>query len=172
MWTRRWSSDVCSSDLSDPLLADNGVPRHFIGRLQTNKARDVVAFAELIHSVDREDIAAALERRAGMAGVVRDVLVQVNTSGEESKGGFAPTVEATAPIIERLRASETLRPVGLMTIGANTSDAAAVRSSLSNLRMLRDRLRERFDEAQVAHLSMGMSGELERSEERRGGHEA
>src|SRR5690625_2229047 len=54
---------------SDPLLADNGVPRHFIGRLQTNKARDVVAFAELIHSVDREDIAAALERRAGMAGV-------------------------------------------------------------------------------------------------------
>ena len=146
---------------SDPLLADNGVPRHFIGRLQTNKARDVVAFAELIHSVDREDIAAALERRAGMAGVVRDVLVQVNTSGEESKGGFAPTVEATAPIIERLRASETLRPVGLMTIGANTSDAAAVRSSLSNLRMLRDRLRERFDEAQVAHRSMGMSGDLE-----------
>src|SRR5690625_7672099 len=49
---------------SDPLLADNGVPRHFIGRLQTNKARDVVAFAELIHSVDREDIAAALERRS------------------------------------------------------------------------------------------------------------
>ena len=111
---------------------------------------------------DIEMLLATKSRRpAGMAGVVRDVLVQVNTSGEESKGGFAPTVEATAPIIERLRASETLRPVGLMTIGANTSDAAAVRSSLSNLRMLRDRLRERFDEAQVAHLSMGMSGDLE-----------
>src|SRR5690625_1205547 len=146
---------------SDTSRADYGVTRHFIRSLQTNEARDVVAFAELILSVDREDIAAALERRAGMAGVVRDVLVQVNTSAEESKGGFAPTVEATAPIIERLRASETLRPVGLMTIGANTSDAAAVRSSLSNLRMLRDRLRERFDEAQVAHLSMGMSGDLE-----------
>lgn len=146
---------------SDPLLTDNGVPRHFIGRLQTNKARDVVAFAELIHSVDRDDIADALERRAGMAGVARDVLVQVNTSGEESKGGFAPSLEATAPIIERLRASETLRPVGLMTIGANTSDAEAVRASLRSLRGLRDELRQQFDDPQIAHLSMGMSGDLE-----------
>ena len=146
---------------SDPLLADNGVPRHFIGRLQTNKARDVVAFAELIHSIDREAIADALERRAGMAGVVRDVLVQVNTSGEESKGGFAPTVEATAPILERLRASETLRPVGLMTIGANTSDEAAVRASLSRLRGLRDELRQRFADPQFTHLSMGMSWDLD-----------
>ena len=146
---------------ADPLLADNGVPRHFIGRLQTNKARDVVAFAELIHSVDRDDIADALERRAGMAEVARDVLVQVNTSGEESKGGFAPTLEATAPIVERLRASDTLRPVGLMTIGANTSDAEAVRASLSSLRTLRDQLRERFEAPEFAHLSMGMSGDLE-----------
>lgn len=146
---------------ADPLLAGNGVPRHFIGRLQTNKARDVVAFAELIHSVDRENIADALERRAEMAGVVREVLVQINTSGEESKGGFAPTVEATAPIVERLRASETLRPVGLMTIGANTSDRAGVRASLQGLRMLRDELRERFEAPEIAHLSMGMSGDLE-----------
>ena len=100
---------------ADPLLADNGVPRHFIGRLQTNKARDVVAFAETIHSVDRDGIADALERRAEKAGVQRDVLVQVNTSGEESKGGFAPTAEAIAPMVQRLLASPVLRPVGLMT---------------------------------------------------------
>ena len=129
---------------SDPLLADNGVPRHFIGRLQTNKARDVVAFAEMIHSVDREGIAEALERRAEMAGLRRDVLVQVNTSGEESKGGYAPTAEALVPIVERLRASEVLRPVGLMTIGANTTDETAVRDSLRSLRILRDEVRERL----------------------------
>lgn len=146
---------------ADPLLADNGVPRHFIGRLQTNKARDVVAFAETIHSVDREDIADALERRAGMAGLVRDVLVQVNTSGEESKGGFAPTLESIGPIIERLRAGETLRPVGLMTIGANTSDAATVRASLRTLRQLRDQARTELDAPQLEQLSMGMSGDLE-----------
>ena len=146
---------------SDPLLADNGVPRHFIGRLQTNKARDVVAFAEMIHSVDREGIAEALERRAEMAGLRRDVLVQVNTSGEESKGGYAPTAEALVPIVERLRASEVLRPVGLMTIGANTTDETAVRTSLRSLRILRDEVRERLGAEELVELSMGMSGDLE-----------
>ena len=145
----------------DPLLAENGVPRHFIGRLQTNKARDVIAFAELVHSVDRDDIADALERRAELAGLRRDVLVQVNTSGEESKGGYAPTLEALVPIMERLRASEHLRPVGLMTIGANTSDEPAVRASLRSLRELRDAVRTRFDAPELTELSMGMSGDLE-----------
>ncbi|MFC7374129.1 YggS family pyridoxal phosphate-dependent enzyme [Brachybacterium sp. GCM10030268] len=146
---------------ADPLLADNGVPRHFIGRLQTNKARDVVAFAELIHSVDRVEIADALERRAAMAGLARDVLIQVNTSGEESKGGFAPTTEALGPIIQRLRASETLRPVGLMTIGANTTDERAVWASLRGLRELRDDIRRQHDLPEFEQLSMGMSGDLE-----------
>ena len=145
----------------DPLLAGNGVPRHFIGRLQTNKARDVIAFAELVHSVDRDDIADALERRAELADLRRDVLVQVNTSGEESKGGYAPTLEALVPIVERLRGSEHLRPVGLMTIGANTSDETAVRASLRSLRELRDALRERLGIPELTELSMGMSGDLE-----------
>ena len=145
----------------DPLLAGNGVPRHFIGRLQTNKARDVIAFAELVHSVDRDDIADALERRAELADVRRDVLVQVNTSGEESKGGFAPTAEAIAPMVQRLLASPVLRPVGLMTIGANTSDAGAVRDSLQLLRRLRDAVREQTGAEHLAELSMGMSGDLE-----------
>lgn len=146
---------------ADPLLADNGVPRHFIGRLQTNKARDVVAFAEMIHSVDRAGIADALERRAATAGLRRDVLVQVNTSGEDSKGGFAPTLEAIAPMVERLRSGSALRPVGLMTIGANTNDADAVRASLHLLRELRDDVREQLGAVELTELSMGMSGDLE-----------
>src|SRR5690606_12802451 len=123
--------------------------------------RDVIAVAELVHSVDRPDIAEALERRAELADLRRDVLIQVNTSGEESKGGFAPTAEAVAPILERLRASERLRPVGLMTIGANTSDEAAVRASLGGLRELRDALRAQYGADELTELSMGMSGDLE-----------
>ncbi|MFQ6484442.1 YggS family pyridoxal phosphate-dependent enzyme [Brachybacterium epidermidis] len=145
----------------DPLLAGNGVPRHFIGRLQTNKARDVVAFGELIHSVDRDDIAEALERRAEMAGLHRDVLVQVNTSGEESKGGYDPTPDSVIPVVQRLRGSQVLRPVGLMTIGANTSDDAAVRASLRSLRELREEVRDRLGLDDFEQLSMGMSGDLE-----------
>src|SRR5699024_1163272 len=103
----------------------------------------------------------ALERRAETAGVQRDVLVQVNTSGEDSKGGFAPTAQAIAPMVERLRGSAALRPVGLMTIGANTSDADAVRASLRQLRELRDAVREQLGAEELTELSMGMSGDLE-----------
>lgn len=134
-----------------------GVPRHFIGRLQRNKARDVVDFARLIHSVDREEIATALARRAELAGVEREVLLQVNTSGEESKGGFAPTAEAVGAAIELVDSLPGLHPAGLMTIGANTSAEAAVRDSLSRLRGLREELAD----PRLVELSMGMSGDLE-----------
>lgn len=142
---------------ADPLLADNGVARHFIGRLQTNKARDVVAFASLVHSVDRDDIISALARRAEQTGAVQDVLVQVNTSGEESKGGYAPTAETVGAAVTAARATGWLRPRGLMTIGANTTQEETVRSSLRSLRLLRDELAA----PDLTELSMGMSGDLE-----------
>lgn len=142
---------------SDPALAGVDVPRHFIGRLQRNKARDVVEFAEMIHSVDRPEIAEALEHRAGRAGLTRDVLVQVNTSGEESKGGFDPHLGALGPITEQLLAYGHLRPVGLMTIGANSTDEQEIRASLRSLRELRDAI----DLPQIRELSMGMSADLE-----------
>jgi pyridoxal phosphate enzyme (YggS family) len=145
----------------DPALAaleaELEVPRHFIGRLQRNKARDVVAFASLVHSVDRLEIIEALARRAELAEVERDVLVQVNTSGEESKGGFAPTVDAVREALSAIRATGVLRPVGLMTIGAHTADETSVRASLGGLRVLRDEL----GDPQVRELSMGMSADLE-----------
>lgn len=142
----------------DPALAAHrDIPRHFIGRLQSNKARDVIGFAEMIHSVDRDHIADALEHRAELAGVTREVLIQVNTSGEESKGGYAPQAAAIEPILARLHDSAHLRPVGLMTIGANTTDEQAVRASLASLRLLRDELAD----PALRELSMGMSQDLE-----------
>ena len=84
-------------------------------------------------------------------------MVQVNTSGEETKGGYAPRAQVIAPVLERLAASERLRPVGLMTIGANTADEEGVRASLRSLRILRDEIAM----PGVTELSMGMSGDLE-----------
>lgn len=141
----------------DPALSALHVPCHFIGRLQTNKARDVVAFATVIHSVDRDGLIDALARRAELAGVVRDVLIQVNTSAEASKGGYRPEATIIAAALERASATPALRPVGLMTIGANTTDERSVRASLSTLRDLRDEIAM----PGVTELSMGMSGDLE-----------
>lgn len=133
------------------------VPRHFIGRLQSNKARDVVEFAEMIHSVDRDSIAEALERRCELAGVTREVLIQVNTSGEESKGGYAPDAAQIAEVVARLRERGLIVPRGLMTIGANTTDEDLIRASLARLRELRDELADE----NLSELSMGMSNDLE-----------
>ncbi len=142
---------------ADPALVALDVPHHFIGRLQTNKAKDVVAFATVIHSVDRDDLIDALARRAELADVERDVLIQVNTSGEASKGGYPPEAPAVRAALERVAATGRLRGVGLMTIGAHTSDEASVRASLGALRALRDEIAM----PGVTELSMGMSGDLE-----------
>lgn len=141
----------------DPALAALDVPRHFIGRLQTNKAKDAVAFASMIHSVDREALIEALERRAELADARLDVLLQVNTSGEDSKAGFAPEAAQLAPVLEHLAASERLTARGLMTIGAHSTDPTRVRASLRRLRELRDELQR----PELVELSMGMSDDLE-----------
>lgn len=143
-----------ASDSDEPT---SGMQRHFIGRIQTNKARDVVRFADLIHSVDREDLIPALERRANNGGITQRVLLQVNTSGEESKGGFEPDAALLRDQVARCRENGILIPEGLMTIGANTTDEAEVTRSLRLLRELRDQL---ADDA-MSTLSMGMSHDLE-----------
>lgn len=134
-----------------------GLERHFIGRIQTNKARDVVRFADLIHSVDREDLIPALERRAHNDGITQRVLIQVNTSGEDSKGGFDPDTSLISEQVARCREGGILIPEGLMTIGANTTDEAEVARSLRLLRELRDQLAD----SALSTLSMGMSHDLE-----------
>ncbi|MDQ3941276.1 MAG: YggS family pyridoxal phosphate-dependent enzyme, partial [Actinomycetota bacterium] len=63
---------------------------HFVGHLQTNKVRNVVGRAQLLHSVDRYGLAEAVARRAGSMGIEQDVLVEVNVGGETSKHGVEP----------------------------------------------------------------------------------
>ena len=142
-------------------LEDLGLTRHFIGRLQTNKARDVVRFADLIHSVDRPGLIDALERRADNDGVTQRILLQVNTSGEDTKAGFAPDAAVLKDAIDRCRDGGTLTVEGLMTIGSHTGDEDEVRRSLRDLRILREDLAD----GAVRELSMGMTHDLEQAVE-------
>jgi hypothetical protein len=87
---------------------------HLIGPLQTNKAKDAVRLFDVIESVDRERLAAALAKAEAAAGVKRRYCVQVNTGEEPQKAGIAPT-EAVA-FVERARAVHGLDVVGLMAI--------------------------------------------------------
>lgn len=139
-------------------LADLGVRWSLIGHLQTNKAKDVAAFAHEFQALDRHRAAAALDRRLQAANKELRVCVQVNTSGEESKYGLPP--EETLPFLKELSVYSSLKVQGLMTLAVFSADTERVRGCFAILRRLRDEARE---EGLVGcgELSMGMSGDFE-----------
>jgi len=135
-------------------LADLPVEWHLIGTLQRNKARNAVGRFALIHSVDRADLAAELDRRATGGGRQR-VLVQVNCSAESQKGGVSP--ESLPALLDELRGLDRLEVQGLMTMSALTDDQAEQRRAFRLLRELREAA-ERSGH-RLPELSMGMSGD-------------
>jgi pyridoxal phosphate enzyme (YggS family) len=128
---------------------------HLIGTLQRNKARQAVGRFGLIHSVDRLELAAELDRRAAAGAEVQRVLVQVNCSDEAQKGGVEPS--ELVPLLGAVSELRHLEVVGLMTMSALTEDRAEQRRAFSRLRELRDQGRRAG--YRLAELSMGMSGD-------------
>ncbi len=133
---------------------DCPVEWHLIGSLQRKKARQVVGRFELIHSVDRLELAQELHKRAA-PGTRQAVLVQVNCSDEEQKGGVLPAdLDA---LLEAMVELDRLDLRGLMTMAALTRDEGNQRRAFARLRQLRDESTAAgFD---LAELSMGMSGD-------------
>lgn len=141
-------------------LADLGIAWSVIGHLQTNKARDVAAFANEFQALDNLRQAAALDRRLQAAGRSLDVYVQVNTSAEPQKYGLPP--EDLAGFLRELPRFSSLRVRGLMTLAIFSSDTERVRECFRLLRELRDRVRSEDPELiGDGSLSMGMSGDYE-----------
>ncbi len=127
---------------------------HFIGHLQKNKVRHVIGKFDLIHSVDSRDLAQALNRRCGSAGLVQPVLLQINQAGETTKHGILPQeLPALAEEVERC-ASLDLR--GLMSIPPPAAAPENSRRWFNDLRVLRDRLTPELGR-ELPELSMGMS---------------
>ena len=137
-----------------------GLTWHFIGHLQSNKARAAVELFELIHSVDRLSLAQALEQAAARLGKVQDILLQINLAGEASKSGTAP--ENAPALLQEISKMPHLKVLGLMTMPPWFADPEEVRPYFRGLRELRDRLR-RFESAEghLPDLSMGMTGDFE-----------
>jgi pyridoxal phosphate enzyme (YggS family) len=140
----------------DKMLAtDPGVRWHYIGRLQTNKAKYVVGRYALVHAVDRVELAAELSKRAVSASVVQPVLIEVRLDPAETKGGVEPSdVPALAEAIGGLAG---LRLQGLMGMPPYASDPSLSRPYYSRLREMLGSLPP--EARQI--LSMGMSGDFE-----------
>jgi pyridoxal phosphate enzyme (YggS family) len=138
------------------LLGGLSVEWHLIGTLQRNKARNAVGRFTLIHSVDRLDLAAELDRRA-ITETPQAVLVQVNCSAEPQKGGVSP--ESLPSFLDEIRQFERLQVRGLMTMSALAGGRSEQRRAFNLLRELRDAgMRGGHS---LPELSMGMSGDYD-----------
>ncbi len=130
---------------------------HFIGTLQTNKVKDVVGRACLIHSVDSLKLLDTIDRKAAEIGAIQDVLLEVNVAGEENKHGFAPS-DLPDAMLEAARC-ENAQVRGLMTM-APLARPEDVRWVFRELRELRDSLRtSQVDGVELGELSMGMTND-------------
>jgi len=133
---------------------------HFIGHLQSNKAKYAVRLFDLIHSVDSLKLAHALDKEAKKVDKIHSILVQVNISGEDTKSGIA-AVEAPG-LISEISRLENLSVKGLMTMPPYFYQPEKVRPYFVALRDLRDRLKEQsIPNLSVDELSMGMTGDFE-----------
>ena len=135
----------------------SGVRFDMIGNLQTNKINHVIGRVGLIHSISSVHLAEEVSKRSVAHGIVSDVLLEVNVSGEESKSGFAPAEVTQA--LDGLLELPGIRVKGLMTM-APAHDADAARRTFGGLRELRDELSVRSGRS-LATLSAGMSDDFQ-----------
>lgn len=140
-----------------------GVDWHMVGHLQRNKADRAVEVFDELESLDSMRLARKLQRELEKAGREEmPVLVQVNASGEESKGGFDATRPDGAEILERMDevcAVPRLRVRGLMTMAPLTDDEGVLRTTFRRTRRLFDRCGRELDGFSAETLSMGMSND-------------
>lgn len=133
---------------------------HFIGRLQSNKAKFILDKIVLLHSLDRVSLAEKLQNLLAGKGRVLPVLLQVNLAGEETKSGFRR--EEVFSLLENISRFPNLCVQGLMTIAPYGASPAEVRSVFRGLRELAEEIKSiSFPGVEMVFLSMGMTSDFE-----------
>ena len=140
------------------------VKLHLIGRLQSNKAKKVPGLFSCVHSVDRESLLHELNKRVKESNAISegglDILIQLNTSGEEQKQGV-PSYTAACELIAAAQACPALRIRGFMTMAPYTDDTELIRRCFVAARSIAEQAGEQFPDLALDALSMGMSNDYE-----------
>lgn len=157
-------TDVGENRVQEFLSKEPGVTSpcrwHLIGHLQTNKVNKVIGKFSMIHSVDSLKLAEKLGSAGERNGVTTDILVEVNTSGEESKFGLE--TDNALELCKGIADLPALNLRGLMTVGPWVEDTALLSKAFGSLRLLGEKIKdEGINGISMEHLSMGMTDDFE-----------
>ena len=133
--------------------------RHFIGHLQTNKAKDIVGRVEMIESVHSEKLASVIGKLSTDRGIVTDILLEVNIGNEESKSGFLP--EELFDAVRRIAKISGIKVRGLMAIPPICEKKSEIMEFFARMnKLFIDIGDKKIDNVSMEYLSMGMSGDF------------
>jgi PLP dependent protein len=132
---------------------------HFIGHLQSNKAKYAVRLFDLIHSVDTLKLAHELNKQANKVNKIQDILIQINVSKEPSKSGS--DIQNAANLIKDIVLLENLSVKGLMAMPPFFNNPEKARPYFTAIRVLRDQIQKVFPGVVLNELSMGMTNDFE-----------
>ncbi len=142
----------------DKLIPD--AHRHFIGHLQTNKAKDIVGRVEMIESVHSVKLASLIGRLSAEKGITTDILLEVNIGREENKSGFLK--EELDEAIEKISGIEGIKLKGLMAIPPICEKNSEIIAYFEEMyKLFVDNRHKKIDNVSMEYLSMGMSSDFE-----------
>lgn len=132
---------------------------HFIGRIQSNKIKYIVKFADLIQSVDSVEIAELINKEAQKNNKIQNILLQFNISFENQKGGF--NLFDYKNIYEQILKMKNIKIKGLMGIASNSEEKNLIENEFEKLNKIFKDINLEFDKNKISILSMGMTSDYE-----------
>ena len=138
-------------------IKDN-IKWHFIGRIQSNKVKYIVKYADLIQSVDSIEIAECINKEALKNNKIQNILLQFNISDEGQKGGFSG--DDYIGVYENIIKMPNVSVKGLMAIGKDTEDTSVIEEEFERLNIIYKEINKKYNNA-LSILSMGMSSDYE-----------
>ncbi|MGL5020445.1 MAG: YggS family pyridoxal phosphate-dependent enzyme [Mycoplasmatales bacterium] len=128
---------------------------HFIGRIQTNKIKDIVKFSSLIHSVSSYKIINTIQKESLKQDKIQDILIQFNIAGEETKSGF--NIDEYNDVITYYKNLSNINVIGIMLMGPNTNDDKLIETIFTQGLELKNKMN--LIDPNIKELSMGMSND-------------
>lgn len=136
---------------------DNDIKWHFIGRIQSNKIKYIVKFADLIQSVDSIEISEIINREAEKNNKIQNILIQFNISDESQKGGF--NLIDYKKVYENILKLKNIKIKGLMGVASNSDDSNLIENEFEKLNKIYNDINLEFGENKISILSMGMTSD-------------